>query len=210
MSFDEEKYMVKGWYGIYSLTAKQLYERVLNDSKSNYNWIASASELVRICKETSFPTEYALAIKCAILNCFANIERIANCGGDRYIDNLEDREAVQECYNSLYQVEDEKAISARKRYLAEMIARASYIRMFDPFYHSGPTFRKLREDWCNSKIQQYISQEKIDFKQLVEVLRDEFLGIIKKAEEDAAFEEDDRVAKERMEEIWKILNQQFI
>lgn len=197
MSFVEEKYMVTGHHGdTYSLTAKQLYERILDDSKSDYNWIASASELVRICKKTGFPNKYALAIECAILNCFANIEHRANCGGDRYIDKPADQEAVQECYNSLYQVEDEEAISARKRYLAEMIARASDIRIFDPFYHPGPTFRKLRKDWIKSKLQEYISQERIDFKQLVEVLHNEFVKLIKKAEADGAFDEDDKAERE--------------
>ena len=91
MSFVEKKYMVTGHHGdIHSLTAKQLYEQILDDSKSDYNWIAPASELVKICKNTSFPTEYALAIKCAILNCFSNIEHRANCGGDRYIDKPAD------------------------------------------------------------------------------------------------------------------------
>ena len=197
MSFVEKKYMVTGHHGdIHSLTAKQLYERILDDSKSDYNWIASASELVRICKKTSFPTEYALAIKCAILNCFSNIEHRANCGGDRYIDKPADQEAVQECYNSLYQVEEEEAISARKRYLAEMIARASDIRIFDPFYHPGPTFRKLREDWIMSKVKEYVSREKIDFKQLEKVLHNEFVEIIKKAEEDGAFDEDEKAERE--------------
>ena len=206
MSFVEEKYMVTGHHGdTYSLTAKQLYERILDDSKSDYNWIASASELVRICKKTSFPAEYALAIKCTILNCFTNIEHRANCGGDRYIDKPADQEAVQECYNSLYQVEDEKAISARKRYLAEMIARASDIRIFDSLYHPGPTFRKLRKDWIKSKVQEYIFQEKIDFKQLVEVLHNEFVKIIKKAEVDGAFDEDDKAERESWKECYKML-----
>lgn len=206
MSFFEEKYMVTGRHGdTYSLTAKQLYERVLNDSKSDYNWIASASELVRICKKTSFPTEYALAIKCAILNCFANIEQRANCGGDRYIDKPEDQEAVQECYNSLYGVEDEEAVLARRRYLAEMIATASYIRTFDSLYHPGPTFRKLRKDWNKSKVQEYISKEKIDFKQLIEALHAEFVEIIKKAEVDGAFEEDEKAERERLKKLYEMM-----
>ena len=206
MSFVEEKYMVTGHHGdTYSLTAKQLYERVLNDSKSDYNWIASASELVRICRKTSFPTEYALAIKCAILNCFANIEQRANCGGDRYINKSADQEAVQECYNSLYGVEDEEAILARRRYLAEIVATASYTRIFDSLYHPGPTFRKLRKDWNKSKVQEYISKEKIDFKQLVEVLHDEFVKIIKKAEVDGAFDEDDKAERESWKECYKML-----
>lgn len=206
MSFFEKKYMVTGHHGdIYSLTAKQFYERVLNDSKSDYNWIASASELVRICKETSFPTEYALAIKCAILNCFANIEQRANCGGDRYIDKPADQEAVQECYNSLYGVEDEEAVLARRRYLAEIIVTASYTRIFDSHYHPGPTFRKLRKDWNKSKVLEYISKEKIDFKQLVEVLHDEFVEIIKKAEVDGAFEEDERAERENWKKFYEMM-----
>ena len=204
MSSVEKKYMVTGHHGdIHSLTAKQLYERVLNDCKSDYNWIASASELVRICKKTSFPAEYALAIKCAILNCFANIEHRANCGGDRYIDKPADQEAVQECYNSLYGVEDQEAVSARKRYLAEMVATASYTRFFDSLYHPGPTFRKLREDWSKSKVQEYISKEKIDFKQLVEVLHNEFVKIIKKAEVDGAFEEDEKADRESWKKFYE-------
>ena len=206
MSFLEKKYMVTGHHGdIYSLTAKQLYERVLNDSKSDYNWIASASELVRICRKTSFPTEYALAIKCAILNCFANIEQRANCGGDCYINKSADQEAVQECYNSLYGVEDEEAILARRRYLAEIVATASYTRIFDSLYHPGPKFRKLRKDWNKSKVQEYISKEKIDFKQLIEVLHGEFVEIIKKAEVDGAFEEDERAEKESWKKFYEMM-----
>lgn len=47
MNSFEKKYNITGWKGKkYSLTAKQLYERVLEDSKSDYNWIASA---IRTC-----------------------------------------------------------------------------------------------------------------------------------------------------------------
>ena len=206
MSFYEKEYIVTGHHGdSYSLTAKQLYERVLKDSKSDYNWIAPANELVKICKNTSFPAEYALAIKCAILNCFANIEHKVNCGGARYSNKPADQEAVQECYNSLYGVEDEEAVLARRRYLAEIIATASYVRIFDSLYHPGPTFIKLRKDWNKSKIQEYISKEKIDFKQLVEVLHNEFVEIIRKAEADGAFEEDEKAYIESLKELYVMI-----
>ncbi len=202
MSFIEEKYMVTGHNGeIQSLTAKQLYERVLNDCKSDFNRIVSANEILRICKKTSFPAEYALAIKCAILNSFANIEHRANCGGGRNIVEPADQEAVQECYNSLYGVEEQEAVFARKRYLYERIANASNFRFKDTLYHPGRTFVKLQKDWNKSKAQEYISQEKIDFKQLVEVLHKEFVEIIKKAEVDGAFEEDEKAHKKRMKEL---------
>ena len=80
MSSFEKKYNITGWKGKkYSLTAKQLYERVLEDSKSDYNWIASATELVRVCNDSCFPEKYAIAIKIIILNSFANLELQKEC-----------------------------------------------------------------------------------------------------------------------------------
>ena len=173
--------------GTHSLTAKQLYERIVQDSKYDYNWIAPARELVRICEKTSFPAKYALAIKIAILNCFANIEHGANCGGDRYMDDTEE------------------AVSARKRYLTEMINTATYVRIFSPLYHPGPTFIKLREDFIKSKFEEYISQEKIDFKQLIETLNSNFSEIIMNAEANGDFEED----KKKDRESWKMFYQRL-
>lgn len=205
MSFLEEKYTVKDWHGhTYSLTAKQLSERVVNDSKSDYNWIAPARELVRICKIVSFPDEEALTIKIAILNCFSNIEHRANSGGDRYITDPADEEAVEYCYNSLYGIDSEEAISVRKYYLTEMISTASYVRViFDSLYHPGPTFRKLREDWNKSKFEEYISQENIDFKQLVETLHNDFAETVKTAEENGDFEEDEKKDAEKQAQFFR-------
>lgn len=191
MSLLEQKYRIKGRHDdVHFLTARQIYERIKEDSKSDYNWIASTGELVKICKISSFPNEYAIAIKIAILNCYSNIEHRANCGGDRYYDNPADVEAVQYCYNSLYGIDTEDAILSRKKYLIEMIARACYVRVFSALYHPGPTYRKLREDFIHSKFEEYISQEEINFKQLVKTLRSEFTEVVKTAEENGDFEED--------------------
>lgn len=200
MSFFEKEYIITGWMGeIYLLTAKQLYIRVLEDSKSDYNWIAPANELVMICKEEGFPAEYSLAIKCAILNCFANKEHRANSGGDRSIDNLSDQEAVQQCYNSLYGIEAEEAISARKRYLTELINAASNIRFLDLNSCPDSTFKNIRENWNTSKIQEYISQKEINFKKFVETLHNEFIGVLKKAKLD----EDFKNAEKEEQKYWK-------
>ena len=209
MSFFGKTYVVTNHYGYtYSLTAKQLYERIIQDSKSDYNWIAPARELARICKKSSFPAKYSIAIKIAILNCFANIEHKANCGGDRYIDDPADEEAVQYCYNSLYGIDTEEAVSARKRYLTEMINTASYVRIFSSLYHPGPTFIKLRQDFVKSKLEEYISQEKIDFKQLVNTLSSSFSKIIETAEANGDFKEDEKKDRENMkmlyQKVWNI------
>lgn len=82
-----------------------------------------------------------------------------------------------------------------------MINTASYVSLFDSLYHPGPTYRKLREDWCKSKFEEYISQEKIDFEQLVETLRSSFTEVIKTAESNGDFEEDEK----EDEENWKMI-----
>lgn len=38
---------------------------------SNYDWLASADELVDVCNRKGFNRKYAIDIKCAILNCYA-------------------------------------------------------------------------------------------------------------------------------------------
>ena len=81
MSIFKQRYLIHGWENDCKLTAKELYERIMADSKSDYKWIAPARELARICKESNFPKEYATAIKVAILNAYANVEHRANCGG---------------------------------------------------------------------------------------------------------------------------------
>ncbi len=200
MSFFEKKYLVLSYdSGACLLTAKQLCERVVNDSKAgDFNWITSATELVSICKKTSFPNEYALVIKCAILNCFANIVHRATCGNERYIDET-DQAAVQECYNSLYEVEDQRAILARQRYLAEVIAYVSS----HYYYYRGPSFLKLEDRWRKSKFREYIPQEKIDFNQLEKQLKADFDNFIKKAEIDGTLEEDKKEEERMLKSLYE-------
>lgn len=208
MSFFEKKYVVTDHLGsTHKLTAKELCDRVLEDSsKSDYNWIAPARELVRICTNSDFPVEYALTIKIAILNCFANIEHKVNCGSDRYITDPADQESVQYCYNSLYGINKEDAILARNRFLTEVIHAISYIRIFDPLHHPGPTFIKLCEDWNNSKFEEYISKKNINFKELAESLRVNLADVIKTAELNGDFAEDEKKDKESWNNFFKRLN----
>ena len=205
MNLSETTYLVTSHDGdVYRMTAKQLCNRIIEDSKYDYDWISPARELVRICKLPDFPEECSLIIKVAILNCFANIEHRANCGSDRYYTDPRDEKAVEYCYNSLYGIESEEAVSARTKFLSEMIALASYTNiLFDSHYHPGPTFRNLRDDWGKSKFEEYISKENIDFKNLVETLKAEFVEFIKKAESNGDFEEDDKKDMEEWTEFFK-------
>lgn len=145
MSFFEKKYEIKGWNGnTHSLTAKQLYERVLEDSKSDYNWIAPATELVRVCNEPYFPEIYSQGIKLIILNCFANLELQQECPSTR---KKTDDEAVYSCYHSLPST-DETVIKVKEKYLTAIITGViKYTKSEVRFpIHIGDTYTKLCED----------------------------------------------------------------
>ena len=200
---DTMKFMDQMYYLVHTraegdqvLSVEELYERVMNDSsKSNYHWIASAGELVRICKKTSFPIDYSIDIRIAILKCFASVEHSANCGGDKYKDKQSNIEAVQYCYNSLYGVDKEDAIDARKSYLSEKIKSVSYVYLFD--YYSGATYRRLCKQWHDLNFEKYISQKEVDFANLLPYLHNDFVEMIKKAEENGDLEDDKRTSEER-------------
>jgi len=198
-------YLVTDHYGtIYKMTAKELKERIEYDSKkSDYNWIAPATNLVRICRDPSFPDDCSLFIRVAILNCFANIEHRANSGGDRYYTNPADEDAVEYCYNSLYGSDDESAIAARKRFLTEMIVAATSTNLYDSHYHPGPTYRNLRETFGSSKFEEYIVKKHIDFKMLQETLKEEFIEAVGKAAANGDFDEDEKKDDEEWKAFYK-------
>lgn len=201
MSFFEKKFTVVGWRGdIHELTAKALYERVLADSKSDYNWIASATELVKVCNSPSFPEMYAQAIKIIILNCFANLELQKEYPSS---GKSTDKDAVYSCYHSLPS-SDETVIKVKQKYLSAIITAITKYTQCEvrlPM-HPGPTYRKMCEEWKKAKFDEYVSKEELDFDNLRETLYDDFEKMIKAAEAEGAFEADDAEYREELRRFW--------
>lgn len=181
------KYTVRGWRGrVYSLTAKQLYNQVMEDSQSDYNWIAPASELVRICNHYKFPVEYARAIQIAILNCFAHLECKKEI--DSY-HSSEDDEAVNYCYNVLADTTTEGE-KARNVYLrAVIVGVTKYHFKRGEFGHYGPTYLKICDEWINLMFEEYSQLSTLDFKRLRKTLHASFNYVMRKGESDGIFGE---------------------
>ena len=206
MSFFEKNYNVTDWRGYkHSLTAKQLYDRVLADSKSDYNWIASATDLVRVCNDPCFPEMYAVGIKIIILNYFANLEL-----QKEYPSKIEptDAEAVCSCYNSL-PTTDETAKKVKEKYLTAVITgitryTQSGVRL--PI-HVGTTYKQNVEEWKKKKFDEYVSAVTIlNFDQLREDLYADFDKMVKTAEEEGVFEKDDKEYREALEKFFDSIN----
>lgn len=178
------------------MTAKQLYERVLEDSKSDYDWIASATELVRVCNEPYFPKMYAIGIKLIILNCYANLELQKEYPAYR---EPTDNAAVYSCYYSLPK-RDATVIKVKEKYLAaiiEGITRYTEDEVRLPIIETA--YYKICEDWKKAKFAEYVDKEEIDFDQLRKDLYTDFDKTIKTAEEDGIFDEYDEAYHEHLQ-----------
>lgn len=207
--FTAKQFSVKGWNGTkYQLTAKQLYERVLADSQSDYNWIASATELVRVCNDPDFPIEYAKKIKLLILNCFANLELKKEYESH---GKSTDAQAVYSCYNSL-QDTDEDVITVKTKYLKAIISSVVKYDSYSVRFHRhlGPTYNKICKNWQQEKFDFYFKQNQIDFVRLRKILYVDFDDTIKEAEKEGAFVKDDEQERKLQEKFLDSLFEDFI
>ena len=185
-------YMINGWHGKINMNAKELYERIMEDSNnSDIDWIAPATELIRICTKPDFPKEYAKDIYIRIFDCFGRYEREK----DTFTNFLPtDNECVQKLYNDLACSKDEKIISARKRYFSAIL---DGIILYENDYclrfpiHHGPKYRQVCENWKRTMMKMYFNDKPMDFEKTRESLERAFGWAVKAAEEQGFFKEED-------------------
>ena len=114
-----DKFWICDWQGNrHEMSAIDLRDRITADSKSNYNWIAPACEIVRTVSDPKFPEEWGNHIKSLILTCYANLlcsPTIPNRKPDDYL-------AVAYCY---YTVTGKKGKKAKRLYRRNTIKLAT-------------------------------------------------------------------------------------
>ena len=134
-------------------TPQKLLERVLEDSKSDYNWVASAPELIRTCNLPGFPEGIALEIEGLILQCFTNI------APDLYeplFSSDADEAAVWTCYLHANNIE------LREVYLRRIIKRTIGLSYGDlgVIFHRGPEHDQFEQQLIDEKISELHAAEK--------------------------------------------------
>ena len=189
-------YRIEGIDGkTHIMTAKQFYKRILEDSKSDYNWIAHASEIVRICDEPDFPNEYAKEIKIRILKCFANIktkqERLS-------YHTIEDENAVKNCYNFMRLSKDKDVIDARERYFYSILKSIEKYEKYGnrlKMLH-GASYFKVCDEWKKSMFEKYYTDKPVNnFESLKSILKNEFINTLKSAERTGRFKNSEPLFK---------------
>ena len=197
--FKKNKYIITdrdGHQHSFSKAEDLLYRIITDSKKSNYDWIASASELVRFCETADFPKQYAIQIKIAILNCFANLLQNENNSirpkrtkGKTDITSQDDIDAVYDCYNSLFSIT--QAHKVRLKFLIEVIKSCSSARSgLDLPYHFGQTYIKNCDTWLNQQVEKYISQRNINFHELRKELCERFAEAVRNDEANRCYRDE--------------------
>lgn len=115
-----------------------------------------------------------------------------------------DEEAVCSCYNSL-PTTDGTVKKVKDKYLSAVITgitryTQSEVRL--PI-HVGTTYEQKVEEWKKKKFDEYVSAVMIlNFDQLRENLYADFDKMIKTAEEEGAFEKEDKEYREKLRKFW--------
>ena len=164
------------------MTAKQIYKRILKDSYSEKEWIASVPEIIRICEEADFPKEYAEKIKICILKYFANVE-IYKKEKPKCHMLIGTNTAVKDCYNSMRDSKNKNVICARKKYFEAIID--SVIRGFDTLQipsRFDPTYKKICKNWKQAMFEEYFEKQPIkDIAKMKRLFKIELHDTLKKS-----------------------------
>lgn len=164
-------YTFMDWSGTpRTMRATTIHKKVIEASKkSNYNWIASATDLVDICNKKDFPMEYAIDIKVAILNCFAALINSENESKGKETDIY----AVYQAYNSLYGIENENILAARNNFLRGFLRKITLESLSFLAYDIESYFKIYRE-WSGKKVNELLSIKDINFAAIKNLLTQEF------------------------------------
>ena len=187
----------------HTMRAATIHKYIMEQSQeSDYEWIAPALELVKICKDERFPRKYAVDIEMAILTCFANIEARVNRGGDKRVTKANDALAVQYCYDELGRLmtstndkDLKKALnSVRTKYLLEMISSAVNTTTRGQYFKCK-AFRDLKEEVIAKSFAKYsMLEEQFNILDMYEEISDETEIIFSEANKNDMFIVDERDA----------------
>ena len=159
-------FLLTDWHGnTYPISDKRLRDRVLKDaSKSKYDWIASAEELLNTCNKKGFNESYAIDIKAAIMDCFASF---------LYSGDLpRDIKYAYQAFNELNGNSDDVSKSARYNLLNAFIYRRTLFSYIN--FSTDDTYYRLREEWRKNKIKELLNESYIDFYELSDSLSKEY------------------------------------
>lgn len=165
--------VIKSEYGIHKKIMKQ-------SKNSNYDWLASADELVNVCNKRGFNRIYAIDIKCAILNCYADLYHHRDVISSEGVfiafnDLLAEYNKCKDKKDS--GIESDKIFKTCSSFLNSYIFRITFWKYIT---NTSESFYKADREYRKNKIAKLMNLDFVDFDVLPQQVREEYKDYIEK------------------------------
>ena len=184
----------------HEMTPNDLLERIRSDSKSNYNWLAPATEIVKTISDPEFPEPIANELKGIILKCFAELLSSDRRGAQKSTDRL----AVAYCYYSVYGKVGRKVKYLYWKRLLDSAIKDWY--QVSPLGVKGKKWRKFRDSWKKDALQHFTERFGTDFMRFeanIKVnFRADFEKFIRYTVDESEDDGKDRYIEKLAKDIW--------
>lgn len=198
------KCWITDWNGdSHEMTPERLLDRIRDDSKSNFNWLAPATEIVRTISDPEFPEPIANELKCIVLKCFAELLVSNQYGHEKSTDQL----AVAYCYYSVHGKAGKKIKRLYRKNLVESVVRdftltSSHIR--------GEEWRMFCEAWKEDLLQNFPERIGVDFMRFGAKVVADYQKALESADRDGKFENDKaehkRILRDLTQKMIKVMD----
>lgn len=166
-------------HGVLPMSDLLIHKLIMKQSKeSDYNWLASSGELLRVCNKPNFNKKYAQDIKLAIISCYSNLLDYKD------FDNI-----INACqaFNELRieskknEEKDENIEKVCARFLDAFIFRKIF---WTCVAYDGKSFDEETKKFRKTKIKQLLEQDTVNFHFLSENISREYKNYIDKKVQD--------------------------
>lgn len=168
----------------HEMTPDELLERIRNDSKSDWNWLAPATEIIKTISDPEFPEPIANELKGIILKCSARL-LLSDMGGTK---KGTDQLAAAYCYYSIHGKAGKRLKRLYRKNLLRSIVKYSY--WVRPYNVNGEEWRAFCNGWIKDTLQCFTKHSGVDFMRFEANLKTVFKKSIEHADKTGKFEND--------------------
>lgn len=196
------KVWITDWHDCrHEMTPEELFERIKRESRSNWNWLAPATEIVKTISDPDFPEPIANELKKIILRCYADT-LLSNIKGE---EKPTDQIAVAYCYYSLHGKASKRLKRHYRRNLIKAAMRSVSRRLVSAHIH-GEQYRTFCDQWEQEAIQHFTGRWfGIDFMRFRAKIEADFEKSLKQAIEAGEFAEDEARYRAGMKKVAEAL-----
>lgn len=179
------KIWITDWSGNrHEMTPIEFFERIKEDSASNWNWLAPATEIARTISDSEFPEPIANELKGIVLRCFADLLLAEQPGYQKNTDQI----AVAYCYYSIHGKAGKRVKRQyRENLLRSVVAESPWHKLLGA---CGEEWRKFCETWKKDALQYFTERFGVDFMRFRANAKADFKKAIELADEAGEFEND--------------------